>query len=372
VPIRRMEERFGLPSGKFAVTYTVKNEARLLPSAIEYHFAAGCSRIYVFWDGTTDNSKELVSKYACVTARDSIRVEEAADAPEWIQKILYWWEPDMDVRKRINTYYAAKAAAAEGLEWLISIDPDELVLMSRDEEIAEDHISKHLVRIPEDVDQILMPNLESLPTSATTTDNFADCVYFFNRFPKTEAIERYSRALLLRISRSPALVAWYDYVFYQVRFFRALPRLMREPRSGRRIPAGYFLGYSNHKSIIRLKTFASFDFATHHWRAFQRAPRNMRLGNILHFDMLDANYFAAKFRQRQQGILLKVFYLRYRLALVARDSSDDEIREFFERYIVISDPERIAHLKRRGLVSEIHAAANFMRRHRTVAPCPKS
>jgi Glycosyl transferase family 2 len=349
-----------LPSGKFALTYTVKNEARLLASAIEYHIAAGCSRIYVFWDGTTDGSQELVSGYSCVTARDSIRVEETDDAPTWIKNILVCWENDMDVRKRINTYYAAKAASAEGLDWLGGIDPDELVLMSRDDEVIENHISRHLARIPDEFDQIFLPNLESVPTSSTSTNPFADCVYFLNRFPKTEAIWRYSRALLLRVSRSSAIVAWYDYLFYQVRFLGALPRLIRDPSDGSTIPAGYFLGYSNQKSFIRLKTFANFDFVTHCWRKFLRAPRSTRLGNILHFDMLDANYFAAKFRQRQQGIILKVFYLRYRLAHVARNSSDAEIREFFERYIAISDPDRIALLKRRGILSEIHAASNFM------------
>ena len=353
-----------MSSGKFALTYTVKNEARLLPSAIEYHVAAGCSRIYIYWDGTTDGSRELVSKYPCVTARDSIRVEETGDAPKWIKDILVCWDTDMDVRKRINTYYAAKSAAAEGLDWLGGIDPDELVLMSRDEEINEDHIAKHLAAVPDEIDQVLLPNLESVPTSATSQDPFADCVYFLNRFPKTESIWRYSRALLLRVSRSPALVAWYDYLFYQARFLQALPRLMREPRNGRRIPAGYFLGYSNHKSFIRLKTFDNFDFVTHRWRKFLRSPRSMELGNILHFDMLDANYFAAKFRQRQQGIILKVFYLRYRLAHVARSSSDSEIRAFFERYIAISDPARIARLKRRGILLEIHAASNFMLRKR--------
>lgn len=340
----------------------MKNEARLLASAIEYHIAAGCSRIYIFWDGTTDDSRELVSRYPCVTARDSIRIEETHDAPEWIKEILVCWETDMDVRKRINTFYAAKSAAAAGLDWLGGIDPDELVLMSRDEEINEEHISKHLAKIPDEIDQLLLPNLESVPTSATSTNSFADCVYFLNRFPKTETIWRYSRALLLRVSRSSALVAWYDYLFYQARFLQVLPRLMREPRNGSRIPAGYFLGYSNHKSFIRLTTFANFDFTIHIWRRFLRAPRSIRMGNILHFDMLDANYFAAKFRQRHQGEgnTLKVFYLRHRLAQVARNSSDGEIREFFERYIAISDSVRIARLKRRGILSEIHTVSSFM------------
>ena len=363
-----------MPSGKFALTYTVKNEARLLPSAIEYHIAAGCSRIYVFWDGTTDGSRDLVSKYPCVKARDSIRVEETNDAPKWIKDILAWWDTDMDVRKRINTYYAAKSAAEEGLDWLGGIDPDELVLMSRDEEINEDYISKHLAKVPGEIDQVLLPNLESVPTSSTAMNPFADCVYFLNRFPKTETIWRYSRALLLKVSRSSTLVAWYDYVFYQTRFLSALPRLMREPRNGRRIPAGYFLGYSNHKSFIRLNSFTNFDFVTHHWRSFLRSPRNIDLGNVLHFDMLDANYFAAKFRQRHkgEGNILKVFYLRYRLAHLAMDSSDSEIKEFFERYIAIPDPARIALLKRRGILLEIHVASNFMRRENKEPSCARN
>ncbi len=348
--------------GKFAICYTVKNEARLLPSAIQYYLAAGCSRIYIYWDGTSDGSGQLIEQYPLVEARPAITPDELQDPPGWITQILPWWEADMDVRKRINGYYAAQKAAEEGIDWLACIDPDELILMSRSEPIGEDHITKHLRQIPDDIDQLLLPNLESVPVSAESANPFADCVYFLNRFPVTEWIARYSRALLLRVSRSSALVAWYDYVFYQLRFFGALPRLMREPESLRRIPAGYFLGYSNFKSMIRTKTSSNFNFVTHYWKSYLRKPRSQRIGNVLHFDMLDAAYFSAKFRQRQEGILLKVFYLRYRLAMVARNCTDSEVREFFERYIAVRDPERIALLKRRGILTEIDSASNLMKR----------
>ena len=275
----------------------------------------------------------------------------------------------MDVRKRINTYYAAKRAAADGIDWLISIDPDELILMSSgDQQINNDHVSKHLSRVPDEIDQVLLPNLESVPTSAESTDPFSDCVYFLNRFPATETVWRNSRALLSRISRSPQLVAWYDYIFYQARFLGALPRLMREPRNRRMIPAGYFLGYSNHKAFIRTKTFSNFNFLIHSWRRYLKSPRNIQSGNILHFDMLDAAYFSAKFRQRQQGILLKVFYLRYRLALVARNSNDAEVAEFFQSNIAIGDPARIETLKRKRIVLEIDTVSKFMKAHRQELP----
>jgi hypothetical protein len=111
--------------------------------------------------------------------------------------------------ERSNTYYAALDAASDGIEWLVSIDADELVLMSPTEEQLENHIPRYLERIPENIDQILMRNLESVPTSAETQNPFVDCIYFLNRFPLTETTWRFTRAALLRVSRSPRLIAWY-------------------------------------------------------------------------------------------------------------------------------------------------------------------
>jgi hypothetical protein len=337
-----------LPAGTFALAYTVKNEARLLPAGIEYHLAAGCSRIYVFWDNTTDDAPELIARYPQVIARNSYRPEELSDAPPWLTKILPWWQTELDVRKIANTYYAALDAARNGIEWLVSIDADELILMNRAEQLLENHIPKYLGRIPGNVDQLLLPNLESVPASAVSENPFIDCVYFFNRFPHTETAWRYSRAALLRVSRSPRLIAWYDWLFYQIRFGGALHRMMRDPATNQKIPGSYFLGYSSYKSFMRTARAAGFEFATHSWRPYWKRPRNLRTGNILHFDMLDAEYFAAKFRQRlpDRG----VFHLRYLLSVVARERSLEQIRQFFENYICIRDQRRITQLRRKGRI----------------------
>lgn len=360
--------RSGLPSGKFALTYTVKNEARLLPSAIEYHLAAGCSRIYLFWDGTTDNAAELVARYPQVIARNSFRPDELQDPPPWLSKILPAWEPDLDVRKIANTVYAARDAAKDGIQWLVGIDPDELILMSRDEQALENHIPRYLEKIPDDIDQLLLPNLESVPTTADTENPFTDCVYFLNRFPATEAVWRYSRAALARltpssearVTRFPKLIAWYDWLFYQLRFAGAMRRMMREPGTQRRIPGTYYLGYTSNKSFIRTDRVADFQFATHSWKPFARPPRNLRIGNVLHFDLLDAAYFALKFRQRPAP--RDIFYMRYMLGLVARDHTPEEVRAFFETYIAIRDPKRIAMLKKKGILLEIRSASNLLKK----------
>lgn len=349
-----------MPSGKFALTYTVKNEARLLPSAIEYHLAAGCSRIYLFWDNTTDNAPELVAKYPQVTARKSFRPEELENPPAWLAHILPAWEPDLDVRKIANTYYAAQDAAKNGIEWLINIDVDELIVMDRGEQALENHIPRYLERINENIDQLLLPNLESVPTAAESENPFLDCIYFLNRFPATETAWRYSRAALLRASRSPKVLAWYDWLFYELRFAGALRRMMRDPATNRRIPGTYYLAYSSHKAFVRTARAVNFNFATHSWKPYLERPRSLRIGNILHFDMVDYRYFAAKFRQRPPA--REWFYLRSLLSTIARDRSLEEVKRFFETYIAIRDPRRIASLRKKGIVVEIEAPSRLLRR----------
>jgi len=348
-----------LPPGTFALAYTVKNEARLLPLGIEYHLAAGCSRIYIFWDNTTDNAPELVTKYPQVVARQSFRPEELENPPSWLAGILHAWEPDLDVRKIANTYYAALDAAKEGIEWLVGIDADELIIMNRSDQAIENHIARYLEGVPQNIDQLLLPNLEAIPTAAESESPFTDCIYFLNRFPKTETVWRYSRAALVRISHWPRLIAWYDWLFYEIRFAGALKRMMRDPATNRRIPGTYFLGYSSYKSFMRTGRAANFNFATHGWKAYLKRPRNLRTGNILHFDMLDYRYFAAKFRQRppERGL----FYLRTLLSIVARDRSLEEVRQFFEAYIAIRDPRRIASLKKKRILVEISGPSNFLK-----------
>jgi hypothetical protein len=181
-----------------------------------------------------------------------------------------------------------------------------------------------------------------------------------NRFPVSEFLWRYSRAALVRVSRSPKLIAWYDWLFYELLFAGAMRRMMRNPATNRRIPGTYFLAYVSYKSFIRTRVASEFNFTTHSWWRFRRRPRNLRIGNVLHFDMLDAAYFAAKFRQRppERGI----FHFRTELSIVARECSLEEVRNFFNSYIAIRDPERIARLKRRGIIVEIRSASDLLKK----------
>jgi hypothetical protein len=338
---------------RFAITYTVKNEAQLLPAALEYHARLGCAKFFVFFDGTTDESRELVAGRPDVIVQDSINPAVLAETPEWIARLLPRWSESMDVRKRINTFTAARLAQQSGIEWLINIDPDELLLFDDPDRDRGGDPAEFFAAIPPEVDQILVSNLEAVPVGEGTGRPFNDCTLFLRRFPLTEWLWRVSAGAVRRVIPGPKRHAWYDYWFYRLRFRGALPRLMRHPATGEAIPCGYFLGYSNHKAFIRTASAQDFLFNIHRWQPARRAPRTVKRGWLLHYDLPNAGYFCAKFRQRGPAMLVKAFFCRHMFASIARELPFATVQRFFLENICVRDRATIARLQHRGVLVPI-------------------
>jgi hypothetical protein len=345
---------------QFAISYTVKNEADLLPAAIEYHARLGCAKFFVFFDGTTDNSRELVAGLPSVVAQESIEPATLGEIPGWIAPLLPRWPQSMDIRKRLNTFAAARLARESGIEWLINIDPDELLLFDEPECDRAGEPAAFFAAIPATIDQVLMPNLEAVPVGEGTGRPFVDCTLFLRRFPLSESLWRMSAALVRRAIPAPKVHAWYDYWFYRLRFRGALPRLMHHPDTNETIPCGYFLGYSNHKAFIRTSTAHDFNFNIHRWQAARRRPRSVKRGYVLHYDLPNAGYFSAKFRQRGAAMLVKAFFSRHMFACIARELPFATVRRFFLENVCIHDPATIARLQRRGVLVRIDFIADQM------------
>ncbi len=351
------------PNRRFAITYTVKNEATLLPDAIAYHQRLGCQRFYVFFDGTTDDTRNVVRNLDTVCCQESVDPTELGQAPSWIKSIIPRWRDSMDVRKRINTYVAAELARREGIEWIINIDPDELLLLDDREPSAPEDSDRFFAGIAQEIDQILLPNLEAVPIGAGTGRPFVDCTLFLTRFPLTEFLWRGTSALIRRTIPSPKVHAWYDHLFFRVRFAGMLPRLMRHPVTCEKIPAGYFLGYSNHKAFVRTPAAADLAFNIHRWEAAAKRPKSVKSGHVLHYDLCSAEYFCAKYRQRQPAMLVKAFFCRYMFAQIARDLPFETARDFFLTNICITRADTLARLRRWGVLREISSIAEFMQGH---------
>jgi Glycosyl transferase family 2 len=336
-----------------AITYTIKNEARILPDAIAYHRALGVERFYVFLDGTTDAMREWLGLQPDVRVQDTVRPETVVDPPSWIGWATENHAGWMDVRKMLNVWCANRQAHRDGFDWLALLDPDELIVpqggLSGEVEIGD-----WLGAIPDRCDQVLMRNLDVLPTGDDGGRPFGGR-HFINRLGWIEALWIWPRRALSRFIRSPETIAWYDHRFFRFALGRNNPRRLVDPRSGEEIPFGYFLSYSSQKPIGRPGRMMAFEPTLHYWRRKRGSlgrPRSLRSGNVLHFDLIDAAAFAAKFRQRvgQAEYEVKLFYPRWRLGKLATELDDAERVKFFDECLAVRDPERLAELIAAGTV----------------------
>jgi hypothetical protein len=244
----------------FAVTYTIKNEHRLIADAIKYYRAQGASQIFVFFDGSDDLTRSVVEENsAYVIARDSVLLSEVDDCTKWFSWIEENWDEWFDLRKMLNTYWAALEAKAKGVEWLLSIDADEILAEDFHNTLREDGLKAYFSSIPARIQQLSFLNHDVIPTQLHADSPFCSSSFFVQR-PNQLVIYiwRTIRLLFSKILKSPYFSCWYDFCFYRICTLGTWPRRLVHPTTQKIIPAGIFLSYYNGKSAIRLSSINRF------------------------------------------------------------------------------------------------------------------
>lgn len=351
-------------AGSFAVAYSSKNEADLLPDGIAFHRRTGAAKTFLFWDGTTDDGPDRVAGMPDIEARPSLSyakaIESLSDAGGgWIVAAEGLAESSFDIRKRINFTHAAERAKADGIEWLLCIDADELAIPGPRDPLEPGCLNAMLRRVPYDIDQVLMPNLEAVSTPGDGRSPFRSCRHFLPRIPATHTLAKAATHAARLLRRSPRAQAWAAHWVYRARFGGRYPRPMRHPVTGAAIPRGYFLGYTNHKSLIRTASARRFMHDIHRWKGYagNPEPKSVRLGNILHYAHPSAELLMSKYRQRPGGPVHPVFHVMHEISKIARDLDDEQVRAFFDTEFVIADPDDLRARERRGAVLRIDAVA---------------
>lgn len=357
----------------FAVTYTIKNEEKILPYVLRLWQLLGCERVYIFFDGTTDNSRNIAREHIFVEAIDSIEPNRLADRPKWIKEIEGRWSENMDVRKRINTYWATQRASSQGIEWVLSIDPDEVVVPSLNQPLNESSIARFLSKIPPHVDQVLAQNLEVQATSMRVDNPFSDCTVFLRRHPTTFLVHRLMRAVLLRAKFPLKFVARVSNIIYQLRFRGVYLKKMRDPKTGRSIPRGHFLGYTNYKSFVRAGSAQNLMHNVHKWQATDsRRVTSIKRGLTLHYDFYDADVARNKFIQRPKINSYNGEFYRSEIARMACEYSKDDFYRFFKDSIMIEDTSFVERLISRRICSSVTSIAELFANNDTkCSPQPK-
>ena len=110
---------------RVALVITVKNEARLLKQNLRYHLAIGIEKIYVYFDKATDNGKLVIKDIEGVEVNDSVSAEIYKQV-DYLQHLCNNADKIHTARQCLNTYNAQIKCRDLGIDWLISLDADEL------------------------------------------------------------------------------------------------------------------------------------------------------------------------------------------------------------------------------------------------------
>lgn len=338
----------------FAVTYTIKNEAEWLGDALAYHLAIGAYRIYLFFDGTTDGSREIARRFDKVWCRDTVLLSEIPNPPQWINAIAGGLDENMDRRKRLNTYFAATQAADEGIDWIINIDVDELLVADwRAKEIVPGCINAVLEAIPDGVDQVFFRNFEVI-SRPIARNPFRDSTLFLRPFRVFWFTSKLMSAHRFVPGLGKAVPAVVDLAF-KWRLKGAIRSIWPDPFSGRSVTRSYYTGYYDRKSFVRVRAVPRMVFNIHWWQEANNRRVGVWRGALLHYNLPDFQYFLSKYRQRSAGNA----YSTNILARVARELPEDVARDYFEREICIGEKE-LQTLRSVGAAVMIDTPARFL------------
>ncbi|MDY6927557.1 MAG: glycosyltransferase family 2 protein [Pseudomonadota bacterium] len=336
---------------KFSVTLTVKNEWEALQYVIPYYINCGADTVYIFLDGTTDKTEENLKNFNNVICQKCVSKNDLINIPDWVNDLLP--ESNMDHRKRINTLYAAERAHVDGVEWLLSIDPDEIVIANN---LTSKNAFDNILNVDNEVEQILIPNIELLPSQKNAIDNSSNFYcgknYFINRRDKQLKVWKAINKILVMLKISPEINSRICNRFFYFLNYRLFPRILISPNN-EKIYTAWYLGYSNYKSLIRTSSIFKANFNIHQWVSIPGNKLNtIKKGTLLHYDLPSFSYYQKKFKQRVGFKINKNFYTRYKLNKIIIDENEMTLRKFYTESICVK-PAKLEKLNSLGIVREI-------------------
>ena len=285
---------------------TQKNEARLLRPNLEYHRFLGVTHFYVFDDGSSDESMRSIRDVPGLSCPD---LEGLADVPpELKDDILQARNGPWMARQKLATRWATQLARKDGVEWLISLDADELVMV---ENPTRGAIQDLFLDCPSDVDAVFFRDTyEVVPRGCDTDVDLSSHVLF-----KTPAYSKRHR------------------------------REMFDPIRDRRFTVGGYLGHMSGKTALRVAAGLIPKNVHQVMSATGRPVKHWDAGKLLHYKFHDHLDFLSKSRwpyprRFASGVEVEYYPARFWHDLVAHLEFDvDAVKAYHRRWIAYTDIE---------------------------------
>ena len=325
-----------------ALVMTVRDEVELLRDNLVYHHYLGVRIAYVYDDGSTDGTPDSVADLPFVSMASSVRPPDASVAGDADDEARRY----VTSRQNLNTLDAMQRARADGADWLLAIDADELACVDLEAQ-EPGALAAALDRVPAGVEAVILHPLENVQRRIEFPDVMAGETLF-----KRADVGLRHRTL--------------------------------DPFTGRVHTVRGVYGHTAGKSVARLS--ADLRPATvHRFRRADGSPaRSEPMGWLLHYYCHSFEAFVRKFRliadhpdRHLRGHEVQLQKRLWREVVNRSGMSDDELREYFRAWVQFDEAtiarlrrpgRRFGIVRRRAAVVEVTAAVRAFERIRAQAP----
>ncbi|MAM27962.1 MAG: hypothetical protein CMC13_02975 [Flavobacteriaceae bacterium] len=296
---------------KIALVLTVKNEARLLRNNLLYHRAIGAAHIFVYFDGTTDGGKASIQDLDFVAVRDSVAASTYQQQP-FLQKFTSQAGEHHTARQCLNTYDAQQRCAEKGIDWLISIDADELVCPAINSQVS---LAEFFQEIDTEVEVVYLQTKEALQRKSSYGNVFAEETLF-------KSVPTYE-------SR-----------------FKNIYKQFYNPFTEQKQRFSYWYGQTLGKGAIRIGRQVIPHNVHRYKKKDGSQPTTQKAGFVLHYHAYDAQDFIKKFTNFSEhpdtflsGNAVESLKLLLRDVVNRSGMSETELQHYFENNLMFHETE---------------------------------
>lgn len=166
---------------RIALDITVKNESKLLRNNLLYHYYLGVNKVYLYEDGSEDNTLATILDLPFVEVNFSVAPEKYKHINEY-KEFVEKAATHHVARQNLNTKFSIEKARSEGYDWLISLDADELICpdITRSYPLQLHDFYKS---IPFDIELVRSQTLEVVQMDRHYSNVFAEAKFFKIKSP---------------------------------------------------------------------------------------------------------------------------------------------------------------------------------------------